>query len=62
MTESPLCAQCGHELGLGRYCTNCGLPVEQWRTDTAERPPVPPTVAAGAGVPPPAFAPPPGAR
>jgi hypothetical protein len=45
------CAACGHELGLGRFCTNCGRPVEtsatapdgaagdafDWRTDTAER-------------------------
>ncbi len=62
MTGPPRCAQCGHELGVGRYCTNCGLPVEgEWRTDTAERPSVPPTVAAG-GVPPPAFEPPPRAR
>lgn len=21
------CANCGHELGVGRFCTNCGLPV-----------------------------------
>jgi len=39
-----LCTQCGAELGLGRFCTNCGHPVsvpaasEAWRTDTAERP------------------------
>ncbi len=46
------CAQCGHELGIGRFCTNCGHPVgapasrdtsapratPDWRTDTAERP------------------------
>ena len=36
------CAACGHELGLGRFCTNCGRPVDSqdgsdWRTDTAER-------------------------
>jgi hypothetical protein len=34
------CVQCGHELGVGRYCTNCGRPVDaspSWRTDTAER-------------------------
>lgn len=65
MTESRPCAKCGHALS-GRYCTNCGLPVGgEWRTDTAERPPVPPeappTVAVP-GVPPPAFEPPPGAR
>lgn len=39
-----LCDQCGAELGIGRFCTNCGHPVsapatsEVWRTDTAERP------------------------
>jgi hypothetical protein len=45
------CVQCGHELGVGRFCTNCGHPVgtpasrdaapdrrPEWRTDTAERP------------------------
>ncbi len=47
------CSNCGHELGVGRYCTNCGVAVGpvaddapaadlDWRTDTAERPPVPP--------------------
>ncbi|MBZ5736787.1 discoidin domain-containing protein [Nocardioides mangrovi] len=39
------CSSCGHELGVGRYCTNCGQPVEPagaWRTDTAERAAVPP--------------------
>jgi hypothetical protein len=45
MTE---CVKCGHELGVGRYCTNCGHPVDapatglddlfDWRTGTAERP------------------------
>jgi len=46
-----VCAQCGHQLGIGRFCTNCGHPVgapvpgdtpstatPDWRTDTAERP------------------------
>lgn len=61
------CAKCGHELGVGRYCTNCGAPVESaaspesdWRTDTAERtrtaPPPPPSS------PPPAWTPPPAPR
>jgi hypothetical protein len=39
------CAACGHQLGVGRFCTNCGAPVDatrlpssdDWRTDTAER-------------------------
>lgn len=41
MTDT--CAQCGHPLGVGRYCTNCGHlvdPSRAWRTDTAERPAV----------------------
>lgn len=41
----PVCAQCGHEFDVGRFCTNCGHPVDEvpdagldlWRTDTAER-------------------------
>jgi hypothetical protein len=40
----PVCAQCGHEFDIGRFCTNCGHPVDapvenldDWRTDTAER-------------------------
>lgn len=42
------CASCGHVLGVGRFCTNCGHPVgapvpqdppvDDWRTGTAERP------------------------
>jgi hypothetical protein len=37
-----LCVGCGHELGVGRFCTNCGRPVGQSgsATDTAERPAV----------------------
>lgn len=39
------CARCGHTLGAGRYCVNCGQPrgesVDDWRTGTAERPAVP---------------------
>lgn len=38
------CTQCGHLLGLGRFCTNCGSPVavrdplaDDWRESTAER-------------------------
>lgn len=44
------CARCGHVLGVGRFCTNCGHPVgaplssdDDWRTGTAERPAVPQT-------------------
>lgn len=35
------CTNCGRELGVGRFCTNCGHPID-WRTDTAERPAVQP--------------------
>jgi hypothetical protein len=42
------CATCGHQLGVGRFCTHCGAGVDtpadaaagtggDWRTDTAER-------------------------
>ena len=45
----PVCAQCGHQFDVGRFCTNCGhavdAPVDEgldlWRTDTAERPAAP---------------------
>lgn len=42
-----VCTQCGHELGVGRFCVNCGHPVgapptdDDWRTGTAERPVAP---------------------
>jgi hypothetical protein len=55
------CARCGHELGVGRYCTNCGHPVgndPEWRTDTAERA----RPADRADTPPPAWTPPPPVR
>jgi len=40
------CTACGHELGVGRFCTNCGTPIaadpetpfdDDFRTGTAER-------------------------
>jgi hypothetical protein len=58
------CRRCGHTVEVGRFCTNCGAPVDTGsgaseRTDTAERP------AAGAGrppgPPPPPLPPPPSA-
>lgn len=48
------CTRCGAQLGVGRFCINCGHPVgeppavtnddlnDDWRTGTAERPVVPP--------------------
>src|SRR4051812_22396444 len=69
------CTVCGHELGVGRFCTNCGAPVAapDWRTDTAERklgaPPAPlapapvaPVAPADPRTPPAAVAPPPPPR
>src|SRR3954447_25788747 len=53
MTRMSSCTSCGAQLGVGRFCTNCGAPVDSsvpgstpvstpvtdgdWRTDTAER-------------------------
>lgn len=34
------CTSCGHVLGIARFCTNCGVPTADLRTDTAERPAV----------------------
>lgn len=55
------CTACGHELGVGRFCTNCGTPLppeaDDNRTDTAERPAVrdtPPTPAPSTAAPTPA--------
>jgi hypothetical protein len=44
----PVCAKCGHEFDVGRFCTNCGHPadvpvdpsevgLDLWRSDTADR-------------------------
>ena len=46
-----VCANCGHQLGVGRFCTNCGM-----RVDHEPEPSGPPTL------PPPAVEPPPQAR
>lgn len=62
------CARCGHSLGVGRFCTNCGHAIDravpdgdEWRSSTAERPPLPPAAPPPA-TPPPAFELPPQAR
>jgi hypothetical protein len=68
------CTSCGAQLGVGRFCTNCGAPVDSsvpdstpvstpvtdgdWRSDTAERRPS----AADPRTPPSAVAPPPPPR
>ena len=71
------CPACGHQLGVGRFCTNCGAPVEStpvestvastpvavdWRTDTAERKLGRPVAPADPRTPPAAVAPPPPPR
>lgn len=53
MTTPTYCTSCGHELGIGRFCTNCGKPVP------GRHPEAPP---AGPVVPPPVSAMPPAAR
>ena len=66
------CVQCGHELGIGRFCTNCGHPVGapptrdpsgpatgNRRTDTAERPRAVPPEDRGQAPPPAPTGPPP---
>ena len=71
------CTSCGHQLGVGRFCTSCGASVDSstpdgtpvstpvtsgdWRTDTAERK-LPRPLAADLRTPPAAVAPPPPPR
>src|SRR4051794_34903144 len=58
------CTECGHQLGVGRFCTNCGAPVAEldWRTDTAERKLGEPVPASDPRTPPAVVAPPPPPR
>ena len=44
-----ICASCGHELGVGRFCTNCGHPVDA----PPPAPSTPPPPQAGQVPPPP---------
>ncbi|HWI43887.1 MAG TPA: zinc ribbon domain-containing protein [Nocardioides sp.] len=53
MTTPTYCTSCGHELGIGRFCTNCGKPVPGRHPEAPLAAPV---------VPPPASATPPAAR
>jgi hypothetical protein len=42
---APRCLSCGHDLGIGRFCVNCGHPKDAPVDSTAERPavrPIPP--------------------
>ena len=40
-----VCTQCGHELGVGRFCVNCGHPIDA----PATVPPVPPASGTDTG-------------
>lgn len=60
MSTPTYCTSCGHELGVGRFCTNCGQPVPGRHPEAApgsSAPPPPPPV-----VPPPVGQLPPSAR
>lgn len=48
------CVRCGLEAGGGRFCVQCGLPLGNLDTDTAERPAVPPPGRHAGQAPPPA--------
>ena len=45
------CASCGHQLGVGRFCTNCGAPVESSSSVGAPAASVPTTGAPTVSVP-----------
>lgn len=60
MTSPTYCTSCGHELGVGRFCINCGRPVPG-RHPEADPPAGVPTVTAPV-VPPPTGQLPPAAR
>lgn len=69
MTTPTYCTSCGHELGVGRFCTNCGRPVPGRHPEAAPAsslPQAPETVTAPvvapAAVPPPVGQLPPAAR
>jgi hypothetical protein len=62
------CSRCGHTLGIGRFCVNCGHPRgeatsdaradgDDWRTGTAERPATPTGPAGPSPAPPTQIAP-----
>ncbi len=52
-----VCSNCGHQLGVGRFCTNCGQ-----RVDLTDQPTIVVPEAAAPTLPPPAVEPPPQAR
>jgi hypothetical protein len=55
-----VCSNCGHQLGVGRFCTNCGQRVDNAPTEVAVEPHPDPDAAPT--LPPPAVEPPPQAR
>lgn len=60
MTTPTYCSSCGHELGVGRFCTNCGRPVPGRHPEAVPAPDAPPApVAEGAPAAPTAVVPPP---
>jgi hypothetical protein len=58
MTTPTYCTSCGHELGIGRFCTNCGQPVPGRHPEAAPASGAPVTAV----VPPPTGQLPPAAR
>ena len=62
MTTPTFCASCGHELGIGRYCTNCGMPVPGRHPGAAPQGAAPRPVTVAPTVPPPVGQLPPAAR
>ncbi|WP_418062776.1 zinc ribbon domain-containing protein [Pimelobacter simplex] len=60
MTTPTYCTSCGHELGIGRFCTNCGQPVPGRHPEAAPSSGAPAAVTAV--VPPPTGQLPPAAR
>lgn len=60
MTTPTYCTSCGHELGVGRFCTNCGRPVPGRHPEAVPASDVPPApVTERAPAPPTAVVPPP---
>lgn len=60
MTTPTYCTSCGHELGVGRFCTNCGKPVPGRHPEAVPASDVPPAPATElAPAPPTAVVPPP---
>lgn len=65
MNTPNACSSCGYELGIGRFCTNCGQPVPGRHPEAAPvagAPTTPPPVAGRPALPPPPGQVPPAAR